>query len=179
MRAIGIAMVLVLMGGAAGAFAQVAVPNKPVRVIGESVPLSITVNGNGGVRWGAALCKPAEGKSSEICHRTLAKGQPVTLEARPSSGQSFAGWAGACQGQGLRCQLTPTAAISVAATFQPATADQTVTIEVQIPAAGGSVKLDTFVNAPINCSHTLAGYSGGTCKVTVPRGTEIDRKSVV
>jgi hypothetical protein len=137
------------------------------------VPLSITVNGQGGVRWGAALCKPANGRQSEICERILPKGQPVTLEAQPVVGQSFAGWAGACQGQGPRCQITPNGPITVAATFQLAGAAQTVTIRVLIPEAGGTVRPAPFANAPINCVHTIAGYSGGTCLVTIARGSAV------
>jgi uncharacterized repeat protein (TIGR02543 family) len=51
------------------------------------------------------------------CSEVYPRGTPVTLTATPAAGWVFAGWGGACAGQGNPCTLTMTADRSVTATF--------------------------------------------------------------
>lgn len=172
----------IVVGGVA--FAQVGTPIKPapnvIKILPgatEPVDVTIAVNGQGTVRWGPSLCAPTTTQPSALCNRKLPKGQSVAFIAEPRAGMQFNGWAGACAGQGPRCFLTPQSKISLAATFAPAQAKQMVSITVDIPQPGGKVGPETFANAPVNCSHTLAGYKGGTCKIEVPLGTQVALKA--
>lgn len=141
--------------------------------VAPQVPVSVSVNGQGGVRWGPNLCAPATGQQSALCNKTAAANAQILFMADPRPGQVFKGWAGACAGQGPRCFLTPTKAFAVSATFGTPEQKPMVTIKVEIPVGGGTVKPSTFAQGTINCTHDTKGYSGGTCEMAVPVGTQV------
>jgi len=80
-------------------------------------PLNVSVNGFGrrprDLEPGWIICSVAS------CSANFVSGASITLTASPTSGSSFAGWGGACTGQGTNpsCTVTMNASQSVTATF--------------------------------------------------------------
>jgi len=75
--------------------------------------LDVQLSGNGS---GTVTSSPAGINCSPTCSKSFPAGTAVTLTATATSGASFAGWSGACQGTGA-CSLTLNANQSAIATF--------------------------------------------------------------
>jgi hypothetical protein len=131
---------------------------------GETVPLTVSVSGDGRVSGGGINC----GEGATTCSVNVASGTAVSLTAAPGSGSQFTGWAGACSGTSSSCTLTMTAARSVTATFAPSSTP---------PAGGSSVQLVLEVRGKgvVSASGgTCAGTgSGTTCNQSYASGTEV------
>lgn len=78
--------------------------------------LSVTLAGNAS---GTVTSNPAGITCGNVCSATFSGGTSVTLTATPGTGNTFAGWGGACSGTG-NCVLTLNGATSVTATFNAA-----------------------------------------------------------
>jgi DNA-binding beta-propeller fold protein YncE len=75
--------------------------------------LSVSLSGNGS---GTVESSPGGIQCGADCDTTFREGAPVTLSARPAAGSRFAGWQGACSGNG-QCDLTMGADREVTASF--------------------------------------------------------------
>lgn len=73
--------------------------------------LTVAKTGSGSVTAPGIAC-------GTDCSEAYAAGQAVTLAASPASGNTFAGWGGACSGTGA-CVVTMSANASVSASFTP------------------------------------------------------------
>jgi uncharacterized repeat protein (TIGR02543 family) len=91
-----------------------------------------------------------------VCTQQIAVGTTVTLTATPSTGNTFAGWSGACSGTAPTCTVTANANTSVTASFTGKLPKLTVTRSNQ----GGTV-----VGTGINC--------GADCSEEYPVGTQV------
>lgn len=113
-------------------------------VLGRTVTVSKTGAGTGTVTSG-----PAGLDCGSTCTAWFADGETVTLIAAAAGGATFAGWSGACTGQGS-CTLTMTAAMSVVATFNAASPDSGVPDAGASPdsGTGGSADSGTAGAAP-------------------------------
>jgi hypothetical protein len=78
------------------------------------------------------------------CSGSFQAGTTVTLNAVPSTGQSFVGWGGACAGTISDCVITVTATENVGANFAPSVA--TVPLQVTVGGAGTVVSNPTGIN---------------------------------
>src|SRR5207248_9974594 len=65
---------------------------------------------------GAMSSTPAGINCGSSCVTSFSSGTSVRLTALPNQGSTFAGWSGACSGNGL-CQLTMNADQVIGATF--------------------------------------------------------------
>ena len=74
--------------------------------------LTVSVPGTGGTVTGGGLNCPGN------CTTLTNPGATVTLTAKPAAGNTFAGWAGACDGTALTCTVTMAADRSVTASFR-------------------------------------------------------------
>jgi hypothetical protein len=77
--------------------------------------LTINVGGKGTVSTTAGACTAVG--PSKTCIQHFKAGASVTLAARPSAGQSFLGWSGACAGAKATCTVKLTTAQAVTANF--------------------------------------------------------------
>ena len=77
--------------------------------------LTINVGGKGTVSTTAGACTAVG--PSKTCIQHFKAGASVTLAARPSAGQSFLGWSGACSGAKPTCTVKLTTAQTVTANF--------------------------------------------------------------
>ena len=93
---------------------------------GSSFPLAVSVTGRGAVTGGGIDC----GNGSTICTANEPASSAVVLTAKPASGATFGGWAGACSGTAATCAVTMNAARSVSATFSGAAAGHQLTVSV-------------------------------------------------
>jgi len=78
--------------------------------------LTVTKSGTGS---GTVTSDPAGIDCGSDCSESYAPGTIVALTANPDAGSIFAGWGGACAGQGNPCTLTLDADTSVTVTFTP------------------------------------------------------------
>ncbi len=92
---------------------------------------------------------------------------PVTLNATPAQGWTFAGWGGACSGNGP-CNLTMTQNLSVTATFTQNANNFTLT--VAISGAGTVMSTDGNINCPGTCSFTYPNNTQVTLNATATQG---------
>ena len=177
MRLTYLAPLLALTWPATAAIAQTVIkPILPVPAangVAPPVAVAISVMGQGAVRWGAAICAPADGQSQSTCNRTVASGAQTLFQAEPRTGMKFVGWKGACAGQGPRCFLTPAQNFSLSAEFAPAAQAALVKVRIVIPQGGGSVSTPAFSNPQIACKHPLGGTTSGVCTAEVAQGTRI------
>jgi uncharacterized repeat protein (TIGR02543 family) len=120
---------------------------------GSSV-LSVTKTGLGSV-----TSLPVGIDCSGICNAAFANGTSVTLTAAPVTGYYFAGWGGACSGQGT-CTLTITSNQTATANFaQIPSGNPLLTITVT---GGGTVATNP---SGLTCSTT--------CSYPFPTGTAV------
>ncbi|HYC36448.1 MAG TPA: DUF4214 domain-containing protein [Usitatibacter sp.] len=117
-------------------------------------PLSVTRSGSGN---GSVSSSPAGISCGSTCSASFAASTSVTLSASPDSSSSFAGWGGACSGTGA-CNVTMSAARSVAATFTLNTLASTTTL--------ASTPNPSVVGQAATFTATVQG-SGGTPTGTV------------
>ena len=82
---------------------------------GTAGTLTINVGGKGTVSTTAGACTAVG--PSKTCIQHFKAGASVTLAARPSAGQSFLGWSGACSGAKTTCTVKLTTAQTVTANF--------------------------------------------------------------
>ncbi len=99
------------------------------------------------------------------CSENLPVNAQVTLEAVPTTGNSFAGWtvnasSTTCPGTTALCTITMSAATSVVATFNTGSSSPPPTLTVA--AAGNGSGTITSVPAGIDCTIT-DGTASGTC----------------
>jgi hypothetical protein len=105
-------------------------PADQFTAVGPPVPtftLTLTKAGSGA---GSVTSSPAGIKCGVTCAAPFDENSSVTLTATPSSGSSFAGWSGACEGTTTSCVVSMDSAKSVTATFNT---DSTPPNENQIP----------------------------------------------
>jgi hypothetical protein len=116
------------------------------------LPLTVTLAGQGG----AVVSTPAGIDCGSACTAAFPPDTHVLLTAAASTGNSFAGWSGACTGMTETCTVAMTEARTVTATFAAH-----YTLWVGIAGSGdGSV-----TGSPINC--------GAVCTATLASGTVV------
>ena len=82
-------------------------------------PVTLTVSTAGSGK-GSITSNPTGISCGLSCSDEFASGEPLTLTAKPITGSVFGGWStGPCHGQTSVCHFTPTAAVTVVATFNP------------------------------------------------------------
>ena len=129
--------------------------------------LTVTVTGAGAVvsTPGGINCDEGESqRRGPACSASFAQGTSVALAATAAGGSLFAGWDGACTGQGA-CTVTMSAAASVTARFTaappPPPPPPTATFAVTVATHGsGAVRSDP---AGLDCGQTCAAtFAAGT-----------------
>jgi hypothetical protein len=120
--------------------------------------LTVSLSGTGS---GTVTSSPTGINCGVTCGATFATGTLVTLTATPTSGQTFAGWTGACSGTG-NCTVTMSIARTVGAIFNaPVVATSTkFTLNQRVAVSSG----------PLNVRATANGTLLGT-QVTTALGT--------
>ena len=88
---------------------------------GGSIQLTVNSAGTGA---GTVTSSPAGINCPGTCTASFSKGAAVVLTATPDSGNTFAGWSGACTGSG-KCSVTLEASATVTPTFEQGTAGLT------------------------------------------------------
>ena len=99
------------------------------------------------------------------CSHLYSHNAPVTLNAAAAGGWSFAGWSGACSGNGS-CNLTMSQNQSVGATFT----QNTYQLSVTTSGSGAVTSTDGFINCPGTCSHTYLSNTQVTLNATPALG---------
>jgi hypothetical protein len=126
-------------------FSPQELPAQQVMTTNFGFPLSVSVGGSGSV-----TSAPSGIDCGSTCSLYFAAGTQVALTASPASGDSFAGWDGACSGTGV-CNVTINAAQTVTATFtQQTTASFTLT--VNNPGNGTVTSSDGMIECGPTCS---------------------------
>jgi len=131
--------------------------------------VSGTGTGSGNVQSssGGINCNITAGSPSGTCSASFTQGTSVTLTDSASSGDTFDGWSGDCQGSS--CTLTMDANHSVTAKFStPAPPSYTLAV-VGTGTGDGTV---TSVPVGIDCSFS-AGSGSGTCSANFTAGTSV------
>jgi len=113
--------------------------------------LSVSVTGSGTVTSSPSgiMCPPD-------CSEAYLRGTLVILTATPAEGWTFAGWGGACEGQGNPCSLTMDADKAVTATF---TRVETFLLSVTVLGDGVVTSSPSGIMCPPDCSEA---YLRGT-----------------
>ena len=101
------------------------------------------------------------------CGNSYPNNTPVTLNAAPTPGWTFAGWSGACSGNGS-CNVVVTQNLSVAATFTQNTGFFSLTVSTT--GSGTVNSTDGFINCPGTCSYTYAANTPVTLNATAGQG---------
>ena len=101
------------------------------------------------------------------CGNSYPNNTPVTLNATPTPGWTFAGWSGACSGNGS-CNVVVTRNLSVAATFTQNTGFFSLTVSTT--GSGTVTSTDGFINCPGTCSYTYAANTPVTLNATAGQG---------
>ena len=99
------------------------------------------------------------------CSHLYSHNAPVTLNAAAAGGWSFAGWSGACSGNGS-CNLTMSQNQSVGATFT----QNTYQLSVTTSGSGAVTSTDGFINCPGTCSHNYLSNTQVTLNATPALG---------
>ena len=109
-------------------------------------------------------------QSGSTCVQSVPGGTSVTLFALPQSGQSFAGWGGACASFGVSssCTLTANGNVEVTARFIPV---PPVTVTVTLSGSEGGILAISGNNFSPSCSRAQGENSPTTvCNLSVPSG---------
>ncbi len=122
---------------------------------GGAQKLSISREGAG---TGTVTSTPAGIDCGSDCSEELPSGSAVILNATPAAGSTFAGWAGACSGQG-HCQLTMEEPRDVSALFEVRT------YPLRVSRTGAGTGEVTSTPAGIDC--------GLTCTSTHTHGSSV------
>jgi hypothetical protein len=121
--------------------------------------------------YGAGSVASAEGRihCGARCIGKFARGSNVTLTATAGSGGEFAGWRGACAGQGNPCTLPVNSWRETSANFGSRVA-------VEIAGSGeGSVSSDVAgITCPANCSASFPARSHVTLTASTPAGNAFE-----
>lgn len=130
--------------------------------------LTVALAGNG---TGTVTSSPAGISCGTDCSESYPATTVVTLTARPSGLDRFAGWSGACTGLVLTCQVTTNAAKSVTAGF---TAMSRVDVHVSnsLGTAFGTYGT-SVITGPGGFSCGLTGSGVRSCSVNAPVGSSI------
>jgi hypothetical protein len=115
------------------------------------VQLSVTENGAGTI-----TSNPPGISCGATCVATFNSGTQVTLTARPNSGNSFAGWSGACSGSSSTCALVLNSGMSVVADFS------STRVQLTVSEAGSGSGTITSNPAGISCQSCSASFPAGT-----------------
>ncbi|RUO45167.1 DUF1566 domain-containing protein [Idiomarina aquatica] len=83
-------------------------------VRGETLPLTVQTQGDGGV---GVWVEPVNANCGVLCEYSLAKNTTVTLTVNAADNTTFSHWSGACSGSALTCQVAMTEAKSVTAHY--------------------------------------------------------------
>jgi len=118
----------------------------------QSFLLAVSLSGGGG---GTVVSVPSGISCPGTCSASYLYGDLVTLFASPGPGSVFAGWGGACTGQGS-CSVSMTAAHNVVAAFVPAT------YTLSVSKAGNGSGVVRSSPAGIDC--------GASCAATYQHG---------
>ena len=128
--------------------------------------LTVTKTGNGNVDSADKFIS-----CGNKCVAPYNAGTPVTLTAKPSSGNVFSGWSGACSGTALTCTVNATGHVEVKAAFAPA------------PSGGGGVTGGGGTTSPTFSVKTSGGKGlitgtggincGKVCSATLASGTVV------
>lgn len=113
--------------------------------------------------------------SSAICTGAFAPNTAVTLTATPATGQSFAGWSGACAGAANTCVVTMdpvriAAFPDVTARFVPSAGQSTYSLSLTIAGAGTVVSNPAGVNCTSDCGAVFAANTAVTLTATPAAG---------
>jgi phospholipase C len=133
-------------------------------VFSASAGYAVTVT-EAGTGTGTVTSTPAGINCPTTCSATFAQNTQVTLSETPGSGNTFAGWSGACTGVAA-CSVTLTAAESVTATFSP-TVTTPPSYAVTVTEAGTGTGTVTSTPAGINCPTTCSATFAQNTQVTL------------
>jgi hypothetical protein len=114
--------------------------------VGATFTLTEIVTGSGS---GAVSVLPAAKwipTSSGSGSQNFADGTQVILYATPASGSVFAGWGGACSGNGIECTIAMNSDESVTATFQQNTSAATYSISGTATSSSGAAMPGVTMN---------------------------------
>jgi hypothetical protein len=130
-------------------------------------------NGAGGVTENNDQCNSNGADSA--CQTAWVTGSMVTLQAIPTTGSNFAGYSGACNGNGVSCSFAITANSSVTATFNTATTlfDGTYTGTWSDNSSDGSSAAGTFTITLTNgvLSNYQPTITSGAYDIPTPFGS--------
>jgi len=99
------------------------------------------------------------------CTHLYPTNAPVTLNATPASGWTFAGWTGACSGTGP-CNVVMTQSLSVTATFS----QTTYLLTVSTNGSGTVTSTDGDINCPSTCGNSYPTNASVTLNATPAQG---------
>ena len=127
---------------------------------GTNSVLSVSVSGNGSISSNPAGVSCTNG----TCSGTFPQGSSVTLTATPNSGNTFSGWAGACNGTNNSCVVAlSTSSASVTATFDPSSPTSS-TLRVFVAGNG---------QGSVTSNPTGVSCTSGLCSGTFPQGSSV------
>jgi uncharacterized repeat protein (TIGR02543 family) len=124
--------------------------------------LTVSVSGSG-----TATSTDGDINCPGTCGNSYPSNTLVTLNATPAPGWSFAGWSGACSGNGS-CNVIMTGPLSVTATFTQNPGFFSLTVSTT--GSGTVASTDGFINCPGTCSHTYAPNTPVTLNATPGQG---------
>ena len=153
------ALVLLLLGGVAGAALEPDPIDEETRTDGDSageLVHQLTVHRQS---RGTVTSKPAGIRCPPTCDHEFAAGEEVTLTPRGAEGTRFSAWSGDCRGDA--CQLTMDGARSVLARFVPVPG----TAQLSVSREGDGDGRVTGDQAGIDC--------GDECTASVDVGTTV------
>jgi phospholipase C len=125
--------------------------SEPTTFQRAQVPLSVSTTGTGTI-----TSIPSGINCGVVCTATFESGTTVSLIARPGLNNSFAGWSGACSGSAPTCAISLSAATSVAATFNAAA------VQLSVSETGSGTGTITSDPSAISCQSCTASFPMGT-----------------
>jgi subtilisin family serine protease len=148
--------------------------------------LTVTANRGATTASGSVSSSPAglncstpaaAGVAAASCSANFPPGTAVTLTARPASGSAFRSWSGSCTGQSTTCTLDMSAARSVTANFEPASAgtlpsSSTLTVKAarNVTGAAGTVNSEP---EGIRCAVPATGAAQVACSARYARNAQV------
>jgi Divergent InlB B-repeat domain len=136
----------------------------------RSLPLTVTISGNGTVRFNGGRQVTCAAAS---CKRTLPvrAGSKVTLTTQPGTGWKFGAWAGACRGTASSCKVRMTRAVRVGVTFIPP-GDRANPYPIGESGALGNGWKIQVVSVTPNANDQVVAYQGGFVNQPPPPGAQ-------
>ena len=168
---------VILIGAAAAQQAPV-LNGATLKPLGGTVPVmasaTLSITGQGTLRWAGHLCAPTAEQNNAICNATFAENQPIVFSAAPRIGYDFAGWAGVCSGKAPNCTVTPKGKMALSANFIPGVRSLTISY-YESPTARLAVK--TVPSVALQCADVPQSAKGNLrfqkCSGKVPVGTNL------